>query len=43
MEKKYDCQFISSPFTGKLFQITNIQQSKIKILMGDLKNNNKKK
>ena len=35
--KNSDYKFISGPFTGKLFQIINIQQNKIKILMGDLK------
>ena len=30
-------KFISGPFVDKIFQIVNIQQNRIKILMGDLK------
>tara|TARA_B100000029_G_C17382739_1_gene890395 strand:+ start:175 stop:672 length:498 start_codon:yes stop_codon:yes gene_type:complete len=37
IDKNSDYKFVSGPFTGKLFQIINIQQNKIKILMGDLK------
>lgn len=36
-------KFVSGPFVDKIFQIINIQQNKIKILMGDFKTTIKKK
>ena len=36
-------KFVSGPFVNKIFQIINIQQNKIKILIGDLKTTIKKK
>ena len=36
-------KFMSGPFVNKIFQIINIQQNKIKILIGDLKTTIKKK
>ena len=36
-------KFVSGPFINKIFQIINIQQNKIKILLGDLKTTIKKK
>ena len=35
-------KFMSGPFVNKIFQIINIQQNKIKILIGDLKTTIKK-
>ena len=40
-DQKY--KFVSGPFINKIFQIINIQQNKIKILLGDLKTTIKKK
>ena len=36
-------KFMSGPFVNKIFQITNIQHNKIKILIGDLKTTINKK
>ena len=40
-DQKY--KFASGPFIDKIFQIINIQENKIKILLGDLKTTIKKK
>ena len=42
MELKRSYKFISGPFIEKIFTIIKIQQSKIDILIGDLKTSVKK-
>jgi len=37
------CKFLSGPFVNKIFQIINIEQNNIRILMGNLKTTIKKK
>ena len=43
LQKDLKYQFVSGPFADKIFQIINIQQNKIKILMGNLKTTINKK
>ena len=43
LQKDLRYKFVSGPFVNKIFQIINIQQNKVKILMGDLKTTIKKK
>ena len=43
LQKDQKYKFASGPFIDKIFQIINIQQNKIKILLGDLKTTIKKK
>ena len=43
LQKDLKYQFVSGPFVDKIFQIINIQQKGIKILMGNLKTTINKK
>ena len=43
LQKDQKYKFVSGPFIDKIFQIINIQQNKIQILLGDLKTTIKKK
>ena len=43
LQKDLKYQFVSGPFVDKIFQIINIQQNRIKILMGNLKTTINKK
>ena len=43
LQKDLKYQFVSGPFIDKIFQIINIQQNRIKILMGNLKTTINKK